>query len=118
MKTPSTDKFSRRLVCRIVNYTQSGVQKHHSDADIIFFPSHNKRFCFAMNNAASVALFGHIALDRTPQRLAPEMLQSLWKPFGGYREEKEGILSMFRVTISIHPLMEVLVMCMSSTLTL
>ena len=58
-----------------------------------------------MNNAASVVLFGHIALDLTPQRPAPETLQSLWKPFGGYREEKEGILSMFRVTISIHPLM-------------
>ena len=57
-----------------------------------------------MNNAASVALFGHIAgLDVTPQRPAPETLQSLWKPFGGYREEKEGILSMFRVTISIQP---------------
>ena len=26
-----------------------------------FFSSHNKRFCFAMNNAASVALLGHIA---------------------------------------------------------
>ena len=51
-----------------------------------------------MNNAASVALFGQ-------QRPAPETLQSLWKRFGGYREEKEGILSMLRVIISIHPLM-------------
>ena len=45
------------------------------------------------------------ALDGTPQRPAPETLQSLWKPFGGYRDEKEGILSMFRVTISTHSLM-------------
>ena len=45
-----------------------------------FFKHTNKRFCFAMNNAAVVALFGHIALDGTP---APETLQSLWKPFGG-----------------------------------
>ena len=56
---PSTDKFSRRLGCRIVNCTQVGVQKHHSDAVILFVSSHNKR---AMNNAASVAFFGHIAL--------------------------------------------------------
>ena len=35
-----------------------GVQKHHSDAVILFVSSHNKR---AMNNTASVALFGHIA---------------------------------------------------------
>ena len=49
-----------------------------------------------MNNAAVVALFGHIALDGTPQRPAPETLQSLWKPFGGLREEKEGILSEFK----------------------
>ena len=33
------------------------------------------------------------------QKPAPETLQSLWKPFGGYREEKEGIPSVFRVTI-------------------
>ena len=33
---------------------------HHSDAAILFFSPHNKRFCFAMNNAATVALFGHI----------------------------------------------------------
>ena len=36
-----------------------------------------------------VALFGHIA----PQRPVPEMLHSLSKPFGGKREEEEGILS-------------------------
>ena len=107
MKTPSRDKFSSRLVCRIVNYTQLGVQKHHSDAAILFFHHTINGFALLYNNAASVALFGHIAIDGTPQRPAPGTLQSLWKPFGGYREEKEGIPSMFRVTISIHPLMEV-----------
>ena len=71
MKTTSTDKFSRRLVCRIVNYTQLGVQKHHSDAAILFFSSHNKRFCFAMNNAASVALFGQISGEVAGGAIAP-----------------------------------------------
>ena len=38
-----------------------------------------------MNNAAVVALFGHIALYGTPHRPAPETLQSLWKPKGKKR---------------------------------
>ena len=71
----STDKFSRRMVCRIVNYAQ-----YHR------YNTQNYTQC-------------------PPQRPAPEMLHSLWKPFGSYREDKEGSLSMFRVTISIHPLM-------------
>ena len=35
-----------------------------------------------MNNAASVALFGHIALDGTPQRPAPETLSVADPGFG------------------------------------
>ena len=64
----------REIGVREVNYMQLGVQKHHSDAAILFFSSHNKRFCLAMNNAASVALFGHIAIDGTSQRQAPGTL--------------------------------------------
>ena len=94
MKTPSIDKFSRRfmisMVCCIVNYIHLGVQKLHSDAAILFFSSHNKRFCFAMNNAASVALFGHIALDGTPQRPAPENIAESMEAFWWLQGEKGG----------------------------
>ena len=61
-----------------LSYTEAPFRCSHT-----FFKHTNKRFYFAMNNAAVVALFGHIALDGTPQRPAPETLQSLWKPFGG-----------------------------------
>ena len=61
-----------------LSYTEAPFRCSHT-----FFKHTNKRFCFAINNAAVVALFGHIALDGTPQRPAPETLQSLWKPFGG-----------------------------------
>ena len=58
---PSTDKFSGTSACRIVNYTHLGIQKHHLGPAILFFHHTNKGFCFSMNNAVLVALFGHIA---------------------------------------------------------
>ena len=48
----------RKSACRIVNYTHLGIQKHHLGQAILFI--HNKQFCFSMNNAVLVALFGHI----------------------------------------------------------
>ena len=58
---PRTDKFSGTSACRIVNYTHLGIQRHHFGPAILFSP-HNKGFCFSMNNAVLVALFGHIAV--------------------------------------------------------
>ena len=47
-----------------LSYTEAPFRCSHT-----FFKHTNKRFCFAMNNASVVALFGHIALDGTRDQL-------------------------------------------------
>ena len=126
MKTPSTDKFSRRLVCCMVNYKYLGVQKHHSDAAILF-SSH----CFAMNNAASVALFGHLSYrwntTETSSRNIAESMEAFWWLQGRKEGHSITVQSYHKYTppdgthwrchsVLIHN-RTVLVMCMSSTLT-
>ena len=55
-----------------LSYTEAPFRCSHT-----FFEHTNIAVLLCYDNAAVVALFGHIALDGTPQRPAPETLQSL-----------------------------------------
>ena len=92
-----------------LSYTEAPFRCSHT-----FFKHTNKRFCFAMNNAAVVALFGHIALDGTPRRQRPasrnvaESVEAFWWLKG--RKGGHSINVQRSKNVSLEPLALILTM--------
>ena len=86
-----------------LSYTEAPFRCSHT-----FFKHTNKRFCFAMNNAAVVALFGHIALDGTSSRNVAESVEAFWWLKG--RKGGHSINAQSSKNVSLEPLALILTM--------